>query len=303
MIVMVLISFHGNVAEVWRVAASAGHTRMFDFDLSFTTEITIWSLFFGTVVTTLSSYSSDQVIVQRYFTTKSKKEMARAVLFNGLITVPVTLGLYFIGIGFSAYYQRNPALAASLTDPQQVMPHFVSHVLPSGLGGVVIAGLLAATMSSLSSGMNSLSTATFIDFIRRFRTGPERSEAVDVRWAKYCTLGWGVGATVAAMFVSRLGGILQISGKISGFFSGPLVGMFLLGLLTKRANAFGVLPGAILGTAVTWFVADHTSVSWLWYGPAGCAATMVSGFALSLLRPATIQDFDAKGALDSDVTI
>jgi Na+/proline symporter len=195
------------------------------------------------------------------------------------------LALDVVGLGFVAYYRSHPALSASLSNPDQILPHFVTHVLPSPLPGLVIAGILAATMSTLSSGLNSLCTVTMVDFYRRFVPIGNGDPAADVRKARWCTLGWGLLLTFAATFMNRLGPIMVGSMKALGFLSGPLLGMFLLGVLSKRPNGFGVLIGAAVGTACAAYVAARTPVSWLWYGPAGCLATMVVGFALSYLRP------------------
>jgi SSS family transporter len=285
----VLLPFGGNFAEVWRIASQGGHTRLMSFNLDFTTTVTVWALFIGNLVMNLSAYGSDQVIVQRYFTAGSKKAMTRAVLLNGFLTVPLVLVLNLIGLGFVAYYQARPDLRASLTNPDQVLPHFVTHVLPAPLPGLVIAGILAATMSTLSSGLNSLCTVTMVDFYRRFVPSNDSNESTEVRTARWFTLGWGLLITFSAMFMGRLGQIVEGSMKALGFLSGPLLGMFLLGILSKRPNSFGVLTGAAVGTACAAYAA-HTPISWLWYGPVGCLATVLIGLPVSFLRPSPRPD-------------
>jgi len=282
----ILIPFGGDFGAVWHLASEGGHTRMFSFDLNLTTEVTIWALFFGNLVLNVSAYGSDQVIVQRYFTAGSKREMARAVMLNGFLTVPLILLLDIIGLGFVAYYKTHPELRASLANLDQILPHFVTHTLPMGLRGLVIAGILAATMSTLSSGLNSLCTVTMMDFYRRFRKVPADAPTEGVGTARWFTLGWGLLITVAALYVHRLGPIVEGTLKLLGFLSGPLLGMYLLGILTRRANNVGVLSGAVLGTLLTAYVWKETKISWLWYGPVGCLATLAAGYALSFLRPA-----------------
>lgn len=284
----VLAPFGFNVGEVWRTAAIGGHTKMFSFDFNLTAEVTVWAIFFGNLILNLSAYGSDQVIVQRYFTAGSKKQMARAVLLNGFLTVPLVLLLDFIGLGFVAYYRAHPALHATLQKPDQVLPHFVTNVLPAPLPGIVIAGILAATMSTLSSGLNSLCTVTMVDFYRRFR-GVDAGGRSDVVTARWFTLAWGIAITCGAMYMGMLGQIVEGTLKVLGFLSGPLLGMFLLGILTRRANTVGVIAGAVVGTLVTAIVA-RTNVAWLWYGPAGCLATVAIGYPVSFLRPALSLD-------------
>jgi SSS family transporter len=284
----ILFPFGFNPAEIWQIASAGGHTQMFSFEFNLTTEVTVWTIFIGNLILNLSAYGSDQVIVQRYFTAGSRKGMARAVLLNGLLTVPLVLLLAFIGLGFVAYYQNNPALRATLPKTDQILPHFVTNVLPTPLPGLVIAGILAATMSTLSSGLNSLCTVTMVDFYRRFRPDSGDREK-EVRTARVFTLAWGVIITFGAMFMGNLGQIVEGTLKVLGFLSGPLLGMFLLGILTRRANNVGVLAGTIIGTLLTYLVA-RTSVAWLWYGPVGCLATVAFGYLLSFLHPALATD-------------
>jgi Na+/proline symporter len=215
--------------------------------------------------------------------------------------------LWLAGIGLAAYYAVHPAFAATLTTPDQVVPHFIANALNPVVGGLIIAGIFAATMSTLSCGLNSLTTASMVDFYMRFRgqAAPadlsDRSTLTsDLRVARWSTLAWALVATAGAMFVDQLGTIVKAMGVINGFFVGPLLSVFLLGFLTTRANSFGAFGGAIAGTALTAVVARMPvpwlpdvlqpssvfPISWLWYGPAGCLFTLVIGYVLSLARPA-----------------
>jgi len=162
-------------------------------------------------------------------------------------------------------------------------------------------------MSTLSCGLNSLTTASMVDFYLRFRgevapvDSPDESMLKsNISFARWCTLAWALVSTIGAMFVDQLGTIVKAMGIINGFFVGPLLSVFLLGFLTTRANSFGAFGGAIAGTAVTAVVAAMPvnwlpsvlqpssifPISWLWYGPVGCLFTMLIGYLLSLARPA-----------------
>ena len=284
---VIVYSFGGRVGEIWSLAARGGHTTMLDrtlLSLSLKTEVTLLGLIIGGAVTNVAMYGSDQVIVQRYLTTGSRHEMAKAVMFNGIVTLPVMGMLWLAGIGLAAYYAVHPALAATLTSPDQVVPHFITHALNPVVGGLIIAGIFAASMSTLSCGLNSLTTASMVDFYLRFRG--ESSLKGDLGVARWCTLGWALLSTVGAMFVDQLGPIVKAMGMINGFFVGPLLSVFLLGFLTTRANSFGAFGGAIVGTALTAAIASYTPISWLWYGPIGCVLTLIIGSVLSLARPA-----------------
>ncbi|MBI3403235.1 MAG: sodium/solute symporter [Acidobacteria bacterium] len=307
---VIVYAFGGHVGQIWSLAAQGGHTTMLDanlFSVSLKTEVTLLALIVGGAVTNVATYGSDQVIVQRYLTTGSKREMAKAVMFNGIVTLPVMGMLWLAGVGLAAYYAVHPALAATLTAPDQVVPHFITNALNPVVGGLIIAGIFAATMSTLSCGLNSLTTASMVDFYLRFR-GQETSAGLsdkstlagDISIARWCTLGWAIFSTIGAMFVDHLGTIIKAMGTINGFFVGPLLSVFLLGFLTTRANSFGAFGGAIAGTALTAVVAAMPvswlpavlqpssvfPISWLWYGPAGCLFTLIVGYLLSLTRPA-----------------
>jgi solute:Na+ symporter, SSS family len=144
------------------------------------------------------------------------------------------------------------------------------------VAGLVVASIFAATMSVLSAGFHSLATATVVDFLHRFRRRPSDDARADVATAKWVTLAWAVATTIAALFVAQLGTIVEIFGKISGFFSGTILGVFLLGILSRRTGPTGALLGLAAGTVVTAWLST-TTISWLWYGPAGCAVTVLAG--------------------------
>jgi len=236
----------------------------------------------STIVDYLATYGSNQVMVQRFLSARSPAQMRSAVLFTGLVTVPVVVLLMIVGLSLAAYYATHPQLQASLANPDRVVPHFIGHALPSGVAGLVVASIFAATMSVLSAGFNSLATATVVDFVRRFQRGGTPNGTVEVMQAKWITAGWAVGTTAAALLVARLGTIVEIFGKMSGFFSGTILGVFLVGILFRRAGSGAALVGLGIGTAFTAWVST-TPVSWLWYGPAGCGATLITAFLVSVI--------------------
>jgi SSS family transporter len=292
-IISVLISFGGDAGEVWRLAAAGGHTRWINPQFSFS-QITVWAVVLSYPVDVLATYGSNQVMVQRFLSARSPAEMRRSVLFTGVVTVPVVVLLMLVGLALAAYYAAHPELRATLAKPDRVVPHFIGNVLPPGVAGLVVASVFAATMSVLSAGFHSLSTATVVDFIQRFGRGQRDASgdasggdhgARGVRLARAVTLAWALITTAAALFVERLGDIVEIFGKISGFFSGPILGVFLLGILVRRVSSAGALAGLAIGVALTWWV-TMTNVSWLWYGPAGLAATFLTGSAAGVLLPA-----------------
>jgi len=277
----ILAGYGGDAREIWAVAKASGHTQMFDFSLSLTKAYTFWGMVVGLLVFQVSSYATDQVIVQRYFTTKNLRETVKAVIGSSLIVLPVLLLLYGIGIGFVAYYHDHPELKATLSNADRVMPHFTVNILPVGFRGLVIAGIFAATMSSISSGINSLTTSTIKDFLERVNP---RISSHDLFWARLVSIGWGLVATFGAL--SMINSHLTIIEKFAStyqFFAGPLVGIFLLGVLTKRASAWPVTVSAAVGFLAAAASARFSPIHWLWYAPVGCLVTLILGYVASLL--------------------
>ena len=284
----VLWEFGGNAAEIWRICAENGHTRLVNMDYSPLVQTTFWWLIIGQGLNFLGAYSTDQVLVQRYLATKSRRDMIKAIVINGLICVPLTVGLFSVGLGLTAYYILHPALAATLEIKDQLLLHFVRYELP-GLAGLVTAALLAATMSCVSAGINSLSTATTIDFIQRFRRNSAFAEG-DVATAKWISFVWGVLITTGAVAfaVGGVKNVIETCITVIGLFTGPLVAMFLLGVLTTRSIQKGVLIGATAGLYAAG-VAYSRGVSEFLWGPIGCTVGMIVGYFVSYLFPASDQ--------------
>jgi len=297
-LVFILYDFGGDASAIWAIAAEHGRTQMVSFDWHLSAEFTVWGLIAMSLVNNISSYGVDQVIVQRYFTARSMKHLIRSAVGQAVMVVPITLALYLVGTALFAYYEKHPELMQALLalDPDhpiqatnRVFPHFITYALPAGISGLLIAGIVAATMGSLSSGLNSMTTVIVMDFYKRFLHRPDKTETHYLRAGRMGTLVLGVAATGAAFFVGQLGTILEMTGKIGSFLVGPIVGMFLLGVLTRRANSVGVFAGTLIGLAATAAVSQQ--IFWLWWSLVGLAASMAAGYLLSLawrlVRPET----------------
>lgn len=303
-LVGVAMAFQWDFAEIWRVAsnpspagapwmngkaAGSGHTRAFEFGFNFF-EMNFWAVMIYMFFQAVGSYGSDQVLVQRYLAAGSRKQMATSLVAGGLITLPVNALMFGTGIFLAAYYARflhspDHAWVGGLTDANRVMTHFISHGLPGTLGAIVIAGLFAGTMSSFSAGLNSLGTSTYVDFLTRYGKKDE-SEQQGVRHARIVTCLWGIVVILSAALMGGSDTIFAILAKVISPFAGPLLGMFLLGMLSKRANSFGVIAGAVVGAAATVGVTYFTKIHWMWYFVVGCMGGWVAGYILSFLRPA-----------------
>lgn len=266
-----LSALNWDLGQMWQLAGT--HTRMFNFSFDLREEVTVWALICYMSLYFLTTYSTGQVVAQRYFTTSSETETRWAMLSAAFLTIPVVTLLMLIGIALTAYYAAHPELSSTLASADRIMPHFAVNVLPVGAKGLLVAGIFAATMANVSAGVNSLSAVTMKDFLVRF--GLSGNDARQVNQARWITLAFGVLITIAALYVGRLGSVLAIIGKLQSFFMGPICALFTLGVISKRANSVGVIIGGVAGLVGTLAVANLSSISWLWW--------IVVGFGISLL--------------------
>jgi solute:Na+ symporter, SSS family len=211
------------------------------------TDYTVWAAVFGSLFVTLATHGTDQDMVQRMLTAKNKRQSAMATIFSGIADIPVTYAVLTIGILLAVYYGtvvHDPSLpmAGGKPDSTRVFPHFVIDVMPGGLRGLVVAGVLATTMGSLGTALNSLATSYCRDFhFRWFRT-PE-DETARVRLIRIATVAFAlllIGVGLATAFVKAHNPSLSIIGIILGSFGytyGSLLGVFMVALFTKSRGS------------------------------------------------------------------
>ncbi|MCS6818248.1 MAG: hypothetical protein NZ746_12875, partial [Blastocatellia bacterium] len=274
---VILKAFQWDIGAIWALAEAGGRTGLANFSFSLQ-EVTLWNVLIGYFFINLASYGVDQVILQQYLTAKNIEQSRRSLWANAVVGVLIMIPLFFLGLGFYAFYTKR----GLVIEPDRVIPHFAITQLPEGLSGLVIAGIFAATMSSISSGITAITTATIVDFYQR-ALRPQASASHYVKMARFLAVLWGTGATILALFIGRLGTIAEISLKTNSFFTGVLLGIFLLGVLVSRANHIGAIIGAGVGMATVTFVGGYTDTSFLWYSPIGCLTTVLVGWGASLL--------------------
>lgn len=245
---------------------------------------TIWTVLIATVFTNITTYGTDQTIVQRYLTTDSEKAARKGVYTNAALTVPASLLFFFLGTALWAFYKYHPQeLSMSITDSDAILPWYMSTTLPRGVLGLVIAGLFAAAMSTLSSSMNSAATAFVTDIYRKVQAGRDERRLLAVaRWATF-VLGMA-GILFAVVMASwDIKSLWDEFSKFLGILLGGLGGLFLLGLTTRRANAAGALCGLAGSVAVQTLVTQFQWVNLLLYSTTGFVACFVIGYAVSVL--------------------
>ncbi len=242
----------------------------------------IWTVLIATFFTNLTTYGTDQSMVQRYLTTSSQKAARKSVMTNALLVIPATVVFFLIGTVLYVYYKTNPAQATSTLDSNDaIFPWYIYTNLPVGMVGMLIAGIFAAAMSTLSGSMNSAATAYITDIRPKlFKNKPQ----ADLKTAKTATLAVGALSLCFAFLMAtwNINSLWDEFNKILGLIMGSMGGLFLLGMITRRANAPGALIGMIISIIVQAVVAAYTPVNLLLYTTVGFITCFVTGYIASL---------------------
>lgn len=285
-IILVAVSYvPGGAQGVYEIGQAGGKYAL-SFSLDPTIRVTFWALIIGGAFANLVQMATDQVSVQRYLTATDIKTAQRSLWIKLAMTLPVVGIFYLTGLVLYAFYQTkgDPVAAGLVASVDQILPYFVVTELPIGMPGLLVAAIYAASMSTISAGLNSMTSSTLVDVYQRL-IKPDAKEEHQLTLARYITLIFGVIVTALAFVVSSLGTILQASNTIFGLVGGPLLGLFFLGMLSKRANAKGAFLGWLAGFVILLPVVYMTKVSFLWFGLIGCLATWLLGLAFSLISP------------------
>ncbi len=274
----------GGAAEIVRVAAETGKLDVFDWtDLS---KLTALSAVIGWFFVFLNDYGTDQVTVQRLMAVRTDKGVVKAIAFNAVNDLLINGMLIFIGIGMFAYFRAFPDRLDGSVDSDGILPFYIMHILPAGASGLMVTAIFAAAMSSVDSGINSLSTVIVNDWIKPLRQ-TARSGIGDVALARWLTVTLGVLATAAAAYAARIGDIVEMWMSIMGLFAAPILSIFVLGLLTRRAHFYGWVMGAACGIALTMVLqrvyADQLMT--IWHFPISFGVTTIVGYMASRFIP------------------
>jgi SSS family transporter len=276
----------GGWHTVESVAAAAGKFRVFDFSWNFYATYTFWSGVIGGAFLTTASHGTDQLIVQRLLSSRSEAQSKVALLASGVMVIFQFSLFLLIGAMLWVFYGMFPPLVP-FTRPDTIFPTFVVTRMPHGISGLLISAILAAAMANLSAALNSLSSTTIVDFYSRIN--PLASEAHRVKLSRLATLCWGV-VLFALAIVARGGGkVLEVGLSIASVAYGSLLGVFLLGVLTKKASERGAMVGMLCGFVLNIYLWQFTRVPFTWYVALGSIATFAIGYGASffLLRSET----------------
>jgi SSS family solute:Na+ symporter len=271
----------GGWPAIHTAASYEGKLQVFDFAFNFFKAYTFWAGLIGGMFLTTASHGTDQLMVQRLLAARNERESKRALLSSGVVILAQFTLFLLVGAGLWMFYKLYPpAIPFASTD--RIFPRFIVQQMPHGISGLLIAAILAAAMSNLSAALNSLSSTTVIDFYSRIR--PDVSDRSRVSFSRGATVVWGVVLFALAM-ASRGGGkVLETGLGIASVAYGGLLGVFLLGVLTRRVRQTGAIIGMICGLALNLYIWRWTKVPFTWYVTVGTVTTFVIGYLTSFLE-------------------
>jgi SSS family solute:Na+ symporter len=236
-LVVLIFSIKGGVPEILKVASANGRAGFGPYDIDFK-RLTFVVMAINGMFYAIQKYGTDQTVVQRYLTAKTDKAAIRASLLGISLTVPVWMLFMFIGTCLFVYYKQN-ALPGGL-NPNAVFPHFIMTELPTGVIGFILSAMISAAICSLSADLNSLAAVGIEDYYKKLRPG--RSDQSYLSASKWMIFVSGAIAIAIGGIYINIGneGILGIIFTLYAIFSGGIVGVFLLGLFSARANRQGI---------------------------------------------------------------
>ncbi len=286
---LILAQIPGGLEHAAAVASQAGKFHLFDFrfELSsrfFAIPFTFWSGLAGGCFLTMASHGTDQLMVQRLLSARDLSQ-SRAALLASWIVIFIQF-LLFLLIGILLFIHYREAHLAAPAQADRIYPEFIWRSLPPGLAGLVMAAILAAAMANLSAALNSLASTTVVDFYRPL-TG-SRDDASGLRMARIATVIWAAVLLAIGIMARRWGSVLVAGLTIASIPFGALLGVFLLGVTTRRVGQRAAVAGVLAGLAVIAWVRFFTTVAWTWYVLIGTAATYLTACAASLFGDSSL---------------
>src|SRR5499427_1538135 len=275
----------GGWSTITSEAAAAGKFQFVSFKFDLSVPFTFWAGLLGGTFLTMASHGTDQLLVQRLLTCRNKRESQKALILSGFVVFFQFALFLTIGVMLYVYYKFYP-LTTKLASNDEIFPAFIVQRLPHGVSGLVIAAIFAAAMSNLSGSLNSLASSTVIDFYKPF-VRPRASDEDLLKLSRWLTAGWGFVLIGIAILARSWGSVFVTGLTIASLVYGPMLGAFLLGVLTKRANQLGVIAGMLTSIICMVLVWYKTPLAWTWYVLLGTVACVIFGYAVSLLAPGT----------------
>lgn len=283
---------NGGWESVRGFAAESGRLQVVDTHFSLSNAFNIWAGLIGGAVLSIGTHGTDHMMVQRYLSARSEREAGRAILLSSLVVLLQFALFLFIGIQLACFYSQSGQGAPE--KPDRVFAHFIIHYFPrnTGLIGLMLAAILAAAMSTLSSSLNASASALLNDFWLPRCTSPP-SDQTQLKVSRWMTVAFGiVQIAIGISAMSLTDTVVNNALAIAGFSGGLLLGVFLLGVLNTKASQTSALIGMAAGLValmIVQFVLKDDSgkpmIAWPWLALIGSTVTFAVGTLTSLLLP------------------
>jgi solute:Na+ symporter, SSS family len=281
----IIWSLHGGVGEFVSTAMAENKMHLFDFSFDLT-KATVWGFIFLVLFDVVLTFPKDQVLMQRTLSTKSDKEAGRSIWAFAAIMIPGGFVFYMIGTALFVFYKAHPERMNPLLPIDATFPLFIAAELPMGVTGLIVAGIFAAAMATLSGIMNSVATLISVDF--HDKLVKDASAKKSVFFAEMMTIVVGLVGIGAALLLSRFDvhSLFDVSIELAGLLGGGFAGAYTLGMFTRRANSAGVAIGIAGSTALTLVAWIFNLVHPYFYLAISILLCIVIGYAASLFFPA-----------------
>ncbi len=285
-LIAILHQIPGGWAHIVALAEPLGKFQVFDFHLGppaqfFARPYSFWAGIRGGCFLTTASHGTEQLMVQRLLAASSERASRAALLASWVIVAAQFTLFLIIGVCLFTLYSDHHWETPAVTD--QIYPLYIWTYLPTGAAGLIMAAILAAAMSNLSAALNALASTTVMDFVRPLAKFAQKDidESRWMRWARVATLAWGAILFAIALFARNWGNVLQAGLSIASVLYGSLLGVFLLGVLTRRVGENAATCGMAAGLGVMLYVKFRTPIAFTWYVFIGTSATFFVGLAAS----------------------
>ena len=280
-VIYIAVNTEGGVMGCIDIALANDKLRLFDWSNSWS-QACWWVIIIGGLANNLISYTSDQTVIQRYLTTPDEKSAGRGILVNGVMSVFVSVAFYMIGTGLYTFYKTHPVeLDVTMGQSDAIFPFFMMSQMPAGIAGALIAAIFAATMSTISSNINSVATAFSIDFWKRFRRTTDSQLVVVARWAS--VVSGMIGLALALLMATwDIQSFLDFFNEALGLLTSGLGGLFFIAVFMKRVKGYAALTGFVLGEAVVFWMSECTDANFFLFGATGMVVSIVVAWLLSI---------------------
>ena len=278
--VALLQRIDGGWSAVVAAGDAAGKFRVFDAVLDPSRVYTVWSGLLGGVALTLATHGTDQFLVQRLLSARSARSASSGLILSGAIVFLQFALFLVVGVMLFTFYQQTP-LPRPLSSNDEVLPLFVVTSLSHGAAGFIVAAIVAA---ALSPSINALAATTVNDFYLKY-VRPEADQQTLMRVSKGATIFWGGAQIGVALGAQWIRSVLDTGLAVLSLAAGPVLGAFLVGVLTTRVGSRAMIAGMMSGIVVLVWVWWTAATAWTWYAFVGSSVTVAAALAASLIFP------------------